>query len=275
MSIKYVSKYPTAQVIEPNSVLSSWVMLDGQQGFIPLPAEKIIHKSSPRISLDITTPSTYPGHHPLNIHSSSGIVYLTNQRIVYLPDKPTPELQSFSAPLLNLHDTHITVPWFGPNAWQAALQPVPGGNIPATQAAVELKLTFKEGGAPDFHSKFEQIKERLQQVVSTAREENLTGRRQDSFLGDVNLNNVHLDPLPSYQESGQDRVAAGEAIPSSAVIDSPEAGSPISSSAGGRMRSASPVEDIEPPREPPPGYEEVQQQSIQAELDRRLSFPLE
>lgn len=162
------------------------------------------------------------------------------------------------------------MPWFGPNAWQAVLQPVPGGNIPAGHAAVELKLTFKEGGAPDFHSRFEQIKERLQQVVSVARENNLTGQQRDSFLDNVNLENVHLEQLPTYQESGHDRVAPGEVIESIAVAEPPAAVSPISSS-GGRIGSASPVVDAEPPREPPPGYEEVQQQSIQAELDRRLS----
>ncbi|EHY60896.1 hypothetical protein ABEF92_005616 [Exophiala dermatitidis] len=244
----------------------NWVMSDGHGGFVRLPAETIIHKSSPRISFALSTPSTYPGHNPLDINCSSGIVYLTNQRIVYLPDKPTADFQSFSAPLLNLHDTHITVPWFGPNAWQAVLQPIPGGNIPATHAAIELKLTFKEGGATDFHSKFEQIKERLQQVVSVAREHNLTGRPNESFLGNVPLDNVHLDQLPSYQESGQDRIAPADSVDSSTAIGSPGTTSPVSSTS--RMRSASPVEDMEPPREPPPGYEEAQQQSIQAELDR-------
>lgn len=189
---------------------------------------------------------------------------------MYLPDKPTTEFKSFSAPLLNLHDTHITVPWFGPNSWQAILQPVPGGNLPASQAAIELKLTFKEGGAPDFHSRFEQIKERLQQVVANARTSNLSGRRQDSFLGDVNLDNVHLDQLPSYQESGHDRIApANAATATDDVVQSPGAMSPIF--APESARTASPAQDAEPPSGAPPGYEETQQQSIQAELDRRLS----
>jgi hypothetical protein len=184
---------------------------------------------------------------------------------VYLPEKPTTELKSFSAPLLNLHDTHMTVPWFGPNAWQAALQPVPGGNIPATQAAIELKLTFKEGGAPDFHSNLERIKERLQQVVSNARENNISGPRQDSFLGNVNLDNVHLDQLPSYQESGGDRVAPENADETGGTVASPGAITPE------LRRAGSPVEDPQTPSDAPPGYEETQQQSIQAELDRRLS----
>ncbi|KIW77218.1 hypothetical protein Z517_09664 [Fonsecaea pedrosoi CBS 271.37] len=255
----------------PNAhdVISSWVMLDGKGAFVPLPGERIIHKSSPRIGLAITTPSTYPGNNPVSIHCNSGIVYLTNQRIVYLPEKSTSELQSFSAPLLNLHDTHLTLPWFGPNAWQALLQPVPGGNIPATQAAVELKLTFKEGGAPDFHSTFEQIKERLQQVVSTARENNLTGSRQDAYLGNVNLDNVHLDQLPSYNESGHDPIALNQSSATSEDVNSPILMSPHT--APELRRAGTPQGESQTPSDAPPGYEETQQQSIQAELDRRLS----
>jgi hypothetical protein len=90
-----------------------------------------------------------------------------------LPANPTPQLQSFSAPLLNLHDTHVSAPFFGPNVWTAALQPVAGGGIPANHAFVELKMVFKEGGAFDFHSQFERIKERLQQAVDNARESGL------------------------------------------------------------------------------------------------------
>ena len=189
---------------------------------------------------------------------------------MYLPDKPTTEFKSFSAPLLNLHDTHVTVPWFGPNAWQAIAQPVPGGNLPASNAAIELKLTFKEGGAPDFHSRFEQIKERLQQVVASARANNQSGQRQDSFLGDVNLETVHLDQLPSYQESGHDRIApANTATATDDAVQSPGAMSPIFTTEP--VRTASPEQDARPPSDAPPGYEETQQQSIQAELDRRMS----
>lgn len=144
-----------------------------------------------------------------------------------------------------------------------------GGNIPATQAAIELKLTFKEGGAPDFHSNLERIKERLQQVVSAARENNVTGSRQDSFLGNVNLNNVHLDELPSYQESGQHAMASERPAEGGDAVASPLAMSPHMTPELGR--AGSPAEDAQPPNEAPPGYEETQQQSIQAELDRRLS----
>ncbi|KAK5445290.1 hypothetical protein LTS15_010071 [Exophiala xenobiotica] len=242
----------------------NWVMLDSQKGFVPLPGERIMHKSTPRLALAITTPATYPGNNPLAIHCNSGTAYITNQRIIYLPDTATPELKSFSAPLLNIHDSCVSMPWFGPNAWQAVLQPVPGGNIPAAHANIELKLTFKEGGAPDFHSTFERIKERLQQVVSTAREENLTAGRQDSVLDNVNLDTVHLDQLPSYQESGGDRVAPWRGA------DPPDL---LESSGGSSQNTASQTgpSESQPPPDAPPGYEETQQQSIQAELERRLS----
>ena len=45
--------------------------------------------------------------------------------------------------------------------WQALLQPVHGGGIPTPLGGVvELKFTFKDGGAFDFHTHFERIKER-------------------------------------------------------------------------------------------------------------------
>ena len=161
----------------------------------------------------------------------------------------------------------MTVPWFGPNAWEATLQPVPGGNLPATQAAIGLKLTFKEGGAPDFHSNLERIKERLQQVVSTARENNLTGSRPGSLLENVDLNTVHLDQLPSYQESGQDRIAPQVSVDTNDVVRSPAAASPSPNVRGDR-----PAARNARPRHPgPPGYEETLQQSVQAEFNRRLS----
>lgn len=203
---------------------------------------------------------------------------LTRHEIVYLPETSTEDFKSFSAPLLNLHDSHIIIPWFGPNAWQSMLQPVPGGNIPAGHSAIELKLTFKDGGASDFHSNFESIKERLQQVVETARDRNLHGTRQDGFLSGVNLEAVHLDQLPSYEDSGHDRMAPLPHAEEESRLDSAHATGHPTEEIGQDRRCdasapnpASPEHDFQPPPDAPPGYEETQQQSIQAELDRRLS----
>lgn len=241
----------------------NWVMLDPTQGFVRLPGEKPVFKSSPRTSLALTTPKNYPGTNPVNITSNAGVAYLTNQRLVYLPTKPTPEFQSFSAPLLNLHDSHMTMPWFGPNAWQAAVQPVAGGNLPSNNAAIELKLTFSEGGAPDFHSNFERIKERLQQAVEAARDRGVT-LNAAGFIGGVNMESVHLDQLPTYEGSRNDRVApAPIELPREAVAE-------IAVPTPVRPATQTQASFIPPP-EAPPGYEETQQRSLQEELDRRLN----
>ena len=245
-------------------------MLHETQGFVRLPGEKPIWKSPPRTTFALTTPRAYPAHNPLSIQSGAGIVYLTNQRLVYLPEKPTLEFKSFAASLLNLHDSHVTVPWFGPNAWQALVQPVAGGNIPNSRH-VELKLTFKDGGAPDFHSNFERIKERLQQAVDVARSDNSAGRRQDGSLSGVNMDAVHLDELPSYAASGHDRVAPVSSEQVVSLMDEPvppESHRPEAEASTTTQQAPS----FRPPADAPPGYEETQQQSVQAELERRLGY---
>ena len=246
----------------------NWVMLDPSKGFVRLPGEEIIFKSPPKTSLSITTPRTYPANIPLALQSSAGNVYLTNQRVVYLPTSASKDLQSFSAPLLNLHDTHVVLPWFGANSWQAVLQPVLGGNIPADHVKIELKLTFNEGGATEFHSNFERIKERLHQAVESAQAGGFGGGGVP--LAGVNLESVHLDQLPTYEASGQDPIAPAarehqqaSTIAMSSGTDSESIRAPEGPPPG---RSAP-----EAPSDAPPGYEETQQQSLQAEFERRLS----
>lgn len=236
----------------------NWVMLNNATGFVLLPKEQHVWRSPPRTALSLTTPRSYPAQNPLNIDSASGTLYLTNQRVVYLPEKSQPDFTSFSASLLNLHDTHTVLPWFGPNAWIAVVQPVPGGNIPQ-ENHVEVKFTFKEGGAPEYSSNFERIKERLQQAVEAARESNLTGRSSGG-LPAVNMDSVHLDQLPSYESSGMDRIAP-DPVEQPPV---PEA-SNVESSQPARVEPAR----SESPAEAPPGYEETQQRSLQEALDRR------
>lgn len=255
----------------------NWVMLPSADspsianstkiGFVPLPNEQPLWHSSLRVQFALSTPRTYPANSPLSITSPDGTVYLTNQRLIYLPKKQTSDFQSFSAPLLNLHDSHLVMPWFGPNSWTAAVQPVPGGNIASSHAHIELKLTFKEGGAPDFTQKFEQIKERLAQVVERAREANGT------IDGQVDLANVHLDELPSYQDAGHDRQA----------LDSGAAGGLLDMAYSSPSRNHNAIRpsqqqtNVQPsteaaPAEAPPGYEEAQHQSVQAAFDRNTRY---
>lgn len=163
------------------------------------------------------------------------------------------------------------MPWFGPNAWTALVQPVNGGGLPPSTAGLELKFTFKEGGAPDFQGKFEAIKERLQQVVSNAREAN-----------GVDVRNVHLDQLPRYEDSGQDRRADSEereevVVPRSANAEQVRAMAARAASQREQeqVRRESREEEeaqvrSETPNDAPPGYEETQSQSVAEEVERRL-----
>lgn len=107
-----------------------------------------------------------------------------------------------------------------------------GGGIPApSTGVVELKFTFKEGGAFDFQSKFDQLKERAQHAAELRREE---GRPTDA-------GHLNLEDLPAYQEESD-----GPLI--SPVIHNPveNARAPIAES------------HRNPPVEPPPGYDEIQ-----------------
>ncbi|KAL2000413.1 hypothetical protein VTN02DRAFT_3097 [Thermoascus thermophilus] len=236
-------------------------MLHERDGFVRLPNEQLIYTSPPRTSLSLQPPSQYSSRASFSIQSSAGIIYLTNQRIVYLPAQPTQQLQSFSAPLLNLHDSHVSAPFFGPNVWTALVQPVSGGGIPPSLPAVQLKMTFKEGGAFDFHSNFERIKERLRQAVEYAQESS------SGSPGAVNYSHVHLEELPAYDGPGN---AHPNPLESYIAPPGPEGAPPSGSKTESSSGEDVPEVGFEPPTEPPPGYEEVQQQSVANELENRL-----
>ncbi|KAL2215839.1 hypothetical protein M432DRAFT_624672 [Thermoascus aurantiacus ATCC 26904] len=246
---------------------SSWVMLHEREGFVRLPNEQLIYTSPPRTSISLQPPSQYSGRVSFSIQSSAGIVYLTNQRIVYLPSQPTQQLKSFSAPLLNLHDTHVSAPFFGPNVWTALVQPVAGGGIPPSLPAVQLKMTFKEGGAFDFHSNFERIKERLQQAMEYAQ------MTRSGSPGTVDYSAVHLDELPAYDGPGNASTGLNPSSPEPYIVPPGPEGVPPSGE-GPKPHSSSgedaPEARFETPSEPPPAYEEVQQQSVANELENRL-----
>jgi len=243
-------------------------MLSPTEGFTPLPGEQRLYTSPARTALTIQSVNKFPGRQPFTVQSSAGTAYLTNRRIVYLPTISTPSLQSFTAPILNLHDTHVAAPFFGPNVWTSIVQSVPGGNIPPEHPAVELKMTFKDGGAFDFHSTFERIKERLQQVVDVARESGqlvgdgseVNAGRGGGGLSGVNMDSVHLDELPAYED------ATGSRRPD------PHSQEPLIDLTGSPPATArSPREQqFSPPAEPPPGYETVQNQSVADEFERRV-----
>lgn len=162
--------------------------------------------------------------------------------------------------------------------WTALVQPVQGGGIPAHHPALELKLTFKEGGAYDFHSRYETVKERLQQAVAVARESGTvsgdgseTGRgRGGGALAGVDVSAVHLDQLPAYEETG---VGGNVHVAAASAAVAAPAPPPVDPPAHAHADSAaSPIAQnvFSPPAEPPPGYEEVQRETVEDELERRL-----
>ncbi|KAJ6163126.1 hypothetical protein N7497_003105 [Penicillium chrysogenum] len=216
-------------------------MLDDQDGFVRLPNERLIYSSPPRTSVSLTPPSGYKGPEKLSIQSSAGCIHLTNQRVIYLPASRSNDFQSFSSPLLNVHDSHVSAPFFGPNVWTALVQPVSGGGISPSLPAVQLKVTFKEGGAFDFHTNFERIKERLEQAVENTSQ----GTRGAT-------KSVHLEELPAYEAPPD---ASQDARPSQTPEES---------------QSSRASDTGAEPAEPPPCYEEVQSQSVAHELEERL-----
>jgi WW domain-binding protein 2 len=132
-------------------------------------------------------------------------------------------------------------------------------------------MIFREGGAFDYHTIFEQIKERLYHAISIARDE---GRniRSVGVLGGADLAGVHLEQLPAYEPPPQAPgiEPAGEREPVSPIHP---AGS--DSGVAGLRGQPKPEEEvstppIEPPNEPPPGYEEAQAQAVGIDLDQRL-----
>ena len=178
-----------------------------------------------------------------------------------------PELQSFSSPILNLQDTFVRAPFFGANYWVASVKPVAGGGIPPDHSAVELRLTFREGGAFDYSSVFEQIKERLYQAYSVARE---TGRAGTTGL---DLATVNLEQLPAYEP-------VREVEDDQPAILSPVPIRPPRDTDGRGMRSQVDTSSPRPearvlPDEPPPGYEEAQTQAVNIDLDQRLRHEAE
>jgi len=131
-----------------------------------------------------------------------------------------------------------------------------------------MSLTFKESGAYDFFTYFSRLRERLEQAVSVARESGYDAGETGNSMGPgalagVNLDHVHLDELPAYEASRNDAVAEMvNGIPSPPL--------PQGSTFGSPPQMSPQQESFQPPTEPPPGYEEVQRDSVVEELERRL-----
>ncbi|CAK1365314.1 UPF0664 stress-induced protein [Cercospora beticola] len=242
----------------------NWVMTsnDSNTPFTPLPGEQLVHTTPKRVQLSIETPKHYPGKQqkPYSLTHTNGQIFLTNSRVIYLPDKPTADFKSFASPILSLHDSHVTMPWFGANGWQALVQPVPGGGIPIPSTGVlELNLKFNDNGAFDFHTHYERMRERLQQAAETQRASGGAGTSRSAMNGGVDVSTVPLEDLPAYSEQSDAPLMAPTAM---GIAQSPVLQQQRDS--GVQMGHAS---DTSPPNEPPPGYEEAQMATLRDEAE--------
>ncbi|PHH55691.1 UPF0664 stress-induced protein C29B12.11c, partial [Ceratocystis fimbriata CBS 114723] len=213
----------------------SWVMLSQDRDIIRLPHEHIRLVTGHRISLELASPKSFQteSQPPFSIKSDDGTAYITTQRLIYIPARPTEAFQSFTAPILNLEDSHISSPWFGSWYWTASVTPVSQGGIPPELPRVEVKLTFKDGGHNEFLTRFVEIKERLSHIREMERE-----------TGQV-IGSIPEEQLPAYSPQTL-------GVPTGASSNMPLV--------GGHSRSGSTASQNRSPNEPPPGYEEAQAQ---------------
>jgi WW domain-binding protein 2 len=163
-----------------------------------------------------------------------------------------------------LHDCYISAPMFGPNTWNAVVEPASGGGLPRGQSQIVMSLKFKDGGAYEFHSAFERIRDRLHQVMVAAEVDRPANNRSAAAISSmpaVNLSAVHLDELPTYEASGRDQMAPQPEPPTQLSIPQPRAAATAPEAMADGQAPAQGMSSL--PMDAPPGYEEAQQQSVQ------------
>ncbi|KAI5866238.1 hypothetical protein GGS23DRAFT_376507 [Durotheca rogersii] len=230
---------------EDTDLEASWVMLSRAGEIEPLPHETILHRTRGRIALNITALNQPPPDTPpLNIKSESGTAYITNQRLIYLPSKPTDQFKSFSSKILGCQDSRMCSSWIGPWYWEASVRPVPDGNIPPEFPRVNLRLTFKDGGSSEFESKFVELKARLHHAAQIAEESGQSNWAQT----------VHDEQLPEY--SGPQG------------SNNPNQASDVAQRADEAARQRQAQQST--PDEPPPNYDEAQAQAVSMRFDERM-----
>lgn len=126
------------------------------------------------------------------------------------------------------------------------MKPVADGNIPADYVRITMKMVFYDGGYNDWAIKYENIKERLEEVAQIARE-----------TGSTNiLNTVHDEQLPEYSaREGQDQPQT----------ESSQVQVELRADQAAQEREA----NQHLPDEPPPGYDEAQAQAVAMRFDER------
>jgi len=91
--------------------------------------------------------------------SGAGSVFLTNYRLVFVPKKPTPQIQAIELPLLFIDKQDVRQPVFGANNLRGVCRPV---DAPASGELIKWRLSFTNGGmgtmVPLFYSCLEYIR---------------------------------------------------------------------------------------------------------------------
>ena len=128
---------------------------------------------------------------------------------------------------------------------------------------MEVKFTFKEGGAFDFQTGYERIRERLQQAVDVSRINGDGSGSSRTAMNGVDVSNVNFEDLPAYQEEGDGPLMAPIAPVVPQQINQQ---TQVQTNGHGIIRSGN------TPDEPPPGYEEAQMASLEDEVERRRSL---
>ncbi|OLN85203.1 UPF0664 stress-induced protein C29B12.11c [Colletotrichum chlorophyti] len=219
----------------------SWVMITQTGEIEPLPHEHIRHRTNAKVSFELSVPkSLQQGRTPFTQKSDNGTAYVTTQRVIFVPAKPTPELKSFHVPILNCADSYVNSTFFGPWFWVSTVTPVAGGGVPSDIPRLEMKLTFKDGGHSEFRQRFEELKERLEHV-----------RRLQQETGQ--MVNIPDEPLPAYEATEGGGSASNNLAPQQ-PIDRP-------ASSGSQNRR---------PDEPPPDYDEAQAQTLSMRLEDHI-----
>ncbi|KAL2144836.1 hypothetical protein VTI28DRAFT_8498 [Corynascus sepedonium] len=236
----------------------NWVMLTRDGQIVPIPDEKILHTSRPRVSLEVTTPRELQIADPFTLKCDNGIAYITNERVIFLPARPSEEFKSFFTPVLNFTDTHVHSSWIGPWSWGGTVRPVPGGGIPMHIPRVEVRFTFRDGGHSDFQAKFEWLKERLQHAQE---------------LGLVPGRN--LEPPPPYEPSTPGPSSSGAATNTHAGPQEQQQQQqpPPPPPPQQQQQQQEQGQEQQPPQpapdEPPPDYMQAQTQAINIQYEER------
>lgn len=260
------------------------MLSDGYKNhFVPFEGEQIVYSSPPRISLSLhksqaCSDSSGQDDIDYSYEWNSGFVHLTNRRIIYLPSKPTLEFQSFTVNIDRVSHNHARAPWFGSNSWHAKLNrwqrwdsvrpSIPKWTVPEHILQLDVRMDFRDGGAFDFHTN----SERLREMVHRRGEALLNSVSIGAEIGAMDGDPADYEDLPAYDDPGLPLIDAPRNLPQM------ENTGPLTSVSADRTsnveeasqahvnrareRGSASVNEAQFSAEPPPGYDQVQQAAV-------------